>query len=203
MNEQSIYKKIRKIPFFFLLLVLSGMVISLSACLMSVGNTKVITVETYNLKQSTYHRVKLGENSFLTGAEGRLHWRVVSYKEAFLIALVKPVGGITVFDYCYFLLVAFVLFKTLNRVNEHSVFSDKFAGGFQVMIYLVIYYPFFMFIGDYVAGLCLKALTKGQFTAPANFSGMFKYTFAVILMIWLMPIINKAVSLQKEQELTV
>ena len=179
------------------------MALSLSRCLMSVGKTKVISVETHHLKPSNYHRVELGENSFQTGTEGTLHWKVASYKEAFLIALVKPLGGIRVFDFGYLLLVAFVLFKILNGVNESGVFSDKFASGFDVMIYLVMCYPFFMFIGDYVAGLSLQALTQGQFTVPFNFSGVFKYTFALILMIWLRPIISKAVFLQKEQDLTV
>lgn len=78
MKEKPLYRQIKAIPFIFLLIVLTGTIISLYYTIHSIDRTKILNVSVRGLKEKTIKHVTLGENFFTAGYEGQLYWKFTS-----------------------------------------------------------------------------------------------------------------------------
>lgn len=196
-------KSIQRIPIIFLLIVVSYFVISVLACISSVGETKILNVNVLNLSSKTYQTVDIGKNSFQTGTEGRLFWKVKSLKEAFLVGLANRNDAGNFYDILYLLILDLILFIMFFKVKEDSVFSDRIILGLKLLGCSVLVYAFINLISYKIAGRSVELLTNRQFTTQFRQDNIPKYLFLCYLIWFIAPLIKKGISLQQEQDLTI
>lgn len=202
METKPFYKQIKKIPFIFLFIVLSGLILSVCYCVGSIGETRGLHVNTRGLKVKTVKHLYVDDNLFSVGYEGELYFRINTLKEAFLVALTSD-APINFYDLLYFLIIDVILFIMVYRVNEEVIFSDQLSNGIKLLGYSVILYPGIILLGNYISKCSIEELTHGQFTSQYRNLGVTKYLYISYLILFCMPIIQKAINLEKEQSLTV
>lgn len=201
MTTKSFFKRTKSIPIGFLLLILVFGIMHIYRTIGYVGDKCTLEVETYNLKEKTYKEVAIGENKFTTGSEGKLRWRVKDVKEAFLVSLVDR--NTWFYDLFYFLLIDIALFIMMYRINEDAVFSDQLFKGVTVLLYVIMFYPFFGVIANQINERIIQELTDNQFTSQYQRFSATKFQLLIFLMIIMLPMVQKVINLQKEQDLTI
>lgn len=202
MQNPSI-KSVRRIPFIFLVLILAYLFISGLECITSVGETKILDVDITTNDFKTYKSVKLGENSFQTGTEGRLYWKVKNVNEAFLIALANRNAVGNFYDLLYLLILDVILFIMFFKVKENNVFSNRVLLGLQLIGYSLLIYCFINFFSYEMACTSIQQLTDNKFTAQFRHDNIPKYLILCYLILFTIPFVKKGISLQQEQELTI
>ncbi|MGF1924045.1 MAG: hypothetical protein ACQUHE_07685, partial [Bacteroidia bacterium] len=146
---------------------------------------------------------EVGENSFTTGIDGTLHWKVNHLKEAFLVGLADGDRLVSYYDILYFLLLDVALFYMVSKMNEGTVFSQQVALGFKTVLYCLVSYPLVPLIDNHFSGECIKELTGYKFTSQFLAFGIGKFQLIIYLVIFLYPFLRKAVKTEEENELTV
>ena len=203
MQPKPLIKQIKRIPYFFLLLILFSATFKIAHDINSVGKTTFLDVRTFNLKEKTFKEVELGENSFTTGMEGVLRWKVKDLKEAFLVGLADRDRLISYYDILYLLLLDAGLFFMIYRMNEETIFSEQLSTGLKVVLYCIMFYPFATMIGNYYSNQFIQELTNNQFKGQYENFSISKFQILFYLMIFMYPFLQKAINLQKEQDLTI
>ncbi|MES2448854.1 MAG: hypothetical protein V4546_16840 [Bacteroidota bacterium] len=156
-----------------------------------------------NFKTKTYKRIDVGENSFQTGSEGRLFWKVRNLKEAFLISASDKDEVTNFYDLTYLFILNIALFIMVYRMDENSVFSNQVVIGMKAIAYSVLIYSFINVVSYKIIGYSIECLTEGQFTSQFRHFNIPKYLVITYLILFLTSFISKGKSLQKEQELTI
>jgi hypothetical protein len=185
----------------FLLFAYFGL--SILMCVTSLHKTKIIDVQTKNLKENTYNRVEIGKNAFLTGSEGQLHWKVDTMSDAFLVGFSNVDGVGNFYDLFYFLFVVIAIFFMVRRLTEETIFSDHVIEYFNVFGYLIILYPIMGLISYKISAACIEELTGGKFTSQLGNTNLVKYIMIAFLLRLIVLFFKKAKSLQQENELTI
>lgn len=203
MPERPLYKQIRRIPYIFLVLILISASIKVVSDWKSIGKTRLIEVTRGALKERTYRSVDLGENSFVTGMEGTLYWKVNNIREAFLVGMADGDRVISYFDVFYLLLLDICLFVMVARVNEETIFSDQLETGLKAILYCVMFYPFVGMIEGYYCSKFIQELTNNQFNAQYENFSISKFQIIFYLLLFMFPFVKRAINLQKQQNLTI
>ena len=169
----------------------------------STGRTRLLDVSINNLKEKTYKQVEIGENSFTTRMEGTLYWEVKDLKEAMLVGFADGDRLMSYYDILYFLCIDGVLFFMVYGMNDETIFSERLSIGLKIVLYCVMLYPFVMMIGDYYSSQAIQELTNNQFKGQYKNFGVGKFQLIMYLMIFMLPLVKKAINLQKDQNLTI
>ncbi len=201
--SKPLIKQIKRIPFIFLVLVLLSATIKIISDVNSIGRTRLLEVRIGNLKERTYKSVELGENSFITGMEGTLHWKVKNLKESFLVGMIDGDRVISYYDILYFLLLDAGLFFMIFRMSDETVFSEQLSAGLKIVFYCIMFYPFVTMIGSYCNNQLVQELTDNQFKGQFEDFSIAKFQLIMYLLIFMYPFLQKAIKLQKEQNLTI
>jgi len=202
MQNPSI-KSVRRIPFIFFLLILVYSFISIFECITSVGETKILDVNIATGDFKTYKSIDLGENSFQTGTEGRLYWKVKNINEAFLVAVANRNSVGNFYDLLYLWILDIILFIMFFNVQENNVFSGRVVLGLRLVGYSFLIYSFINLLSYEMACKSIEQLTDNKFTAQFRHDNIPKYLIFCYLIIFIIPFIKKGISLQQEQELTI
>jgi len=72
METKPLIRQIKRIPIFFLVLILFFAAFKIIHDVKAIGGTITLDVSIMNLKERTYKSVEFGENSFTTGMNGTL-----------------------------------------------------------------------------------------------------------------------------------
>jgi hypothetical protein len=203
MRKGPSVKSIKLIPVIFLCMVLANLVISISACVRSIGHTQILDVYSFNTGKKTYQIVEIGKNNFQTGTEGKLYWKIKNLKEAFLVALADRDKSTNFYDVFYLLILDIALFVMVFRIKDETVFSDQVLWGLRLIAGSVIFYPIINLMSYRLSSQCIEELTNGKFTAQLTKSNTFMFLIITYLLIFMAPFIKKAINLQKEQNLTI
>ena len=203
MQPKPLIKQIKIIPLIFLVVVLIFASFKFVSDWKSIGRTRLLDVSINNLKEKTYKQVEIGENSFTTGMEGTLYWKVKDLKEAMLVGFADGDRLMSYYDVFYFLCIDGILFFMVYGMNDETIFSERLSLGLKIVLYCTILYPFVMMIGDYYSSQAIQELTNNQFTGQYKNFGIGKFQLIMYLMIFMLPFLKKAIDLQKEQNLTV
>ena len=190
-------------PFIFLAMILVVTTFKMVPDVKSVGKIRLLEVRVVHLKEKTYKTVELGENYFITGMEGQLYWKVKNIREAFLVGMADRNSLISYFDVLYFLLLDACLFFMIYRMNDETIFSEKLSIGLKAVLFCIILYPFVTLIANHYSSKFIQELTNNQFQAQYEYFSANKYQLIIYLLIFMYPFLQKAVNLQKEQDLTV
>ncbi len=203
MQPKPLIKQIKRIPFIFLALILVSASFKFVSDWRSIGSTRLLEVRISDLKERTYKRVELGENSFTTGMEGQLYWKVRNSREAFLVGMADRDRLISYFDVLYFLLLDACLFFMVYRMNEETIFSEQIGVGLKVVIFCIIFYPIITLMGNYLSDLSVQKLTGYKFRSQHQSFSASKFQLISYLLVFMYPFLQKAINLQKEQDLTI
>lgn len=202
-NKKSLHQQIKLIPIYLLIFITLSLCMHIFASFAAIGKTKILAVDAQHLKARTYHRVKIGENSFQTGTEGRLHWKVKDLEEAFLVGLANQEGVLNYYDLFYFLILDIALFIMLAKVSEERVFTAQLIFGLYLISYSIIFYAFIVLLGQFISGWSIERLTHGMFTSQSSTLNISKYLFLAFLLFFMVPLVRKGIELQNENELTI
>jgi len=204
MTHAPLLKQIKRIPYFFLLIILANLAISFSAIYSSIGKVQIVGVNVKNLKTKTSQQIDINDNnSFHIGFEGRLHWKVKNAKEAFLIAIADRERSTNFYDLTYLLILNIALFVMVYKINEKSIFSSQLYWGLRLIAASVMLYPFIQLMSYKIAGHSIEVLTDGQFTATLKKSNIVMYLILTYLLLFLAPFVKKAIDYQTEKNLTI
>jgi len=203
MKSKPLYKQIKNIPFLFLSIILINATFSLIYFFSSVHQTRILNVEVKKLNIRTYKSLSVGENNFVTGSDGKLYWKVKNYNEAALVFAANHSGTLNLYDQLYLLLLNILLFIMVHKIKEDAIFSNQVKRGLRLIISSVMLYPFISLLGYMLSGYCIEKLTGGQFTVQYKKSNITMFLFIAYLLIFMLPFIRKAVTLQEDQNLTI
>lgn len=197
------FKRIKRIPIALLILIGINVAMCVFICFNSIGKVKIIDVHTKQLKANTYQQIKINENRFQTGTEGKLYWKVKNLKEAVLIVLADRNHPFNLYDLFYLVVLDIALFIMVYRMKEDSVFSDQVVLGLKTIAYAVILYPAIILLSYHFSAFGVEELTQAQFTANTEDFNVPKYLVIAYLIIFMIPFIEKGIRLQQEQNLTI
>ena len=203
MTNAPLLKQIKTMPYIFLLIIIANLVISFSAIYSSIGKVQIVAVNVEALKTKTSQQIAISTNSFHTGFEGRLFWKVKNVKEAFLVAVADREHSTNFYDLTYLLILNIALFVMVHKINEKSIFSSQLFWGLRLIAASVMLYPFIQLLAYKIAGHSIETLTNGQFTAPLKNSNVFMYLILTYLLLFLAPFMKKAIDYQNEKNLTI
>ena len=172
-------------------------------CFENIGSS--ISIEAELVYVDKYIPTKVGKegNLFTSGKVGRLEWNVKNFKEAVLVNLANTNEMFSLFDLLYMLAINLVLFITVNKMTEESIYSDQTINGFKLILYLIVLAPIYGFITNMISGYILKNLTNNQITSPLRAFGGGKVWIGIFFIQVIPLIFKKGKSLQQEQELTI
>ena len=158
-------KRIKRLPYYMLGMVILYFSLFLLKCYTEVGGYTSIPVNVYQLKERTYKTIELGNNSFQTGTEGRLRWKVNSFKESFLIEVANPYAIFKLTELIFLLLLVMVVFISVSGLNEHTDIRKQVSRFIYILAYLIVLYPGLLLLNVKISEGIIKNLTNNQFTS--------------------------------------
>lgn len=212
-------KRIKRLPYFLLVMVIVCFTLFALKCYTQIGSYTTIPVNVYQLNERTYKTIELGHNSFQTGTEGRLRWKVDSFKESFLIEVTNPNAIFKLTELIFLFLFLIVVFVSVADLKENTDIRKHVSRFIFILAYLVIFYPGLLLLNAKISDDIIKNLTNNQFTSSHIEFAIVKYAIINSILIIIASVINskdksnktilipsflnKAKSLQQDQDLTI
>ena len=154
-------------------------------------------------RDNTFNELLVKGNKLYLGWEGEIYWKPKDLKEAILVNLANTNELFKFYDLFYLLIINIVLFITVKRMTEETVFSESAIKGFQIILYLLAFSPFM----DVITNMCnqyfMEQLTHNELTAPLLPFAGFRMMLSVSFVGAITFLFRKGVLLQQEQDLTI
>ncbi|WP_316765581.1 hypothetical protein [Pedobacter frigiditerrae] len=204
MRKGPSLKSIKRIPLLIFVLIFAYFLMTLVFCYGNIGrNVRVEAKILYGVTGKN-PQVDIGGNKFNRGYEGMLYWKVKNFKEAVFLNFANSKEILRFYDLIYMLILNIVVFIIVNRMTEDTIFSSFTENGFKVIIFIIIFSPFFDVLIYFISRYFIKELTDNQLTAVSMPSFSYLRIMVSIFLINLIPLlIKKGQSLQQENELTI
>lgn len=197
-------KVLRRLPitiFGFLIFMLGLMAIQSQA---DRNRTVTINARRNHLPFKTYQRVELGENTFITGLEGRVYWKPKSFKEAFILKnIIDTKSSFNLFDIFYLLVLNCVFFWMLYDIKQENFFNNKVLKGIRIIGILVVLYGAMGIMRSAVSDYYLKDITRGQFESADSSFSLTPYLIVMFFFQAIPIFIRRAKKIQQEHEYTI
>lgn len=203
MRKAPSLKQIKRVPKVIFALIITFFLMNLFLCYATIDHNVSIDSALKYGGEKTIAKVDVYGNNFITGTNGRVNWTVINFKEAILINLTNTNNLFSFYDLFYLLVINCVLFLSVNKMNEDTVFSVKTIRGFEIILYLIVFYPLFDFSTNIMSKFILEKLTNNVLTVPLHAFGYFKVLIGLSFVRLIPLVIRKGESLQKEQDLTI
>jgi len=163
---------------------------------------KVIGIEVYNRSDTkTYKNSTVGNNTYVTGNEGTLHYKTTNFGD---VLLFKQIGNQTIVDYFFFLAIGFIVFISIRRVTDKKVFSEKIINTFGYIGFLLFAFPI---VNSYFRSLIVERLllkrTNNMFELAGISTLNANYLAAVFMILMFLYFLNRGNQLQQDQDLTI
>lgn len=153
---------------------------------------------------NTYSKVNVNGNDFVTGYEGEVRWKVNNINEAILINLCNDKAIISFYDLFFMLIINTMLFFTIRKMKEDTIYSDETINGFKFIIFLLVLYPALMTVVNLsISRSILEQITDNKLTLPIKYFSYAKVLLSIFLVQLIPLFIKKGQSLQQENELTI
>jgi hypothetical protein len=102
------------------------------------------------------------------------------------------------------LIINTILFLTIKKMKEDTIYSDETINGFKRMIFLLVLYPAIMAIVNLsISRSIIEQLTDNKLTLPIKYFSYAKVLLSIFLVQLIPLFIKKGQSLQQEQDLTI
>lgn len=197
-------KQIKRIPTIMFVLIFAYFLMALLFCYGNIGRQVRLEATILYGVTGKNPQVDIGENRFNRGYEGMLYWKVKDFKEAVFLNFANSKELMRFYDLIYMLILNIVVFITVNRMKEDTVFSSFTENGFKLIIFIIIFSPVFDVFIYLTSRYFIKELTDNQFTGGSMPSFSYLRIIVSIFLINLIPLlIKKGKSLQLEQDLTI
>ena len=203
MRNAPSLKKIKRIPLITFILLSFYFLFTLYMCYENIGSSISIEAKLVNSEKHIQTNVGKIGNLFTSGIEGRLNWKVENFSEGILVNLANTNEMFSIYDLLYMFVINLVLFITVKRMTEETIYSNQTINGFKMILYLIVLAPLYGFFTNMISAHILKDLTNNQVTSPLKAFGAFKVWIGIFFIQIIPLIFKKGKSLQKEQELTI
>ncbi|RZL46589.1 MAG: hypothetical protein EOP00_14560 [Pedobacter sp.] len=203
MRNAPSLKQIKRIPLITLILLSFYFLLTLFMCFENIGGS--VSIEAELVYGDKFVSTKVGKegNLFTSGRVGRLAWKIKNFKEAVLVNLANTDEMFSLFDLLYMFSINLVLFITVKKMTEETIYSNDAINGFKLILYLIVLAPLYNFITNMISGYILKDLTHNQVTSPLKAFGALKVWIGIFFVQIIPLIFKKGKSLQQEQDLTI
>jgi hypothetical protein len=144
-------------------------------------------------------------NSFSSGDRGILTWNPRSFKEALILDTVNEGGldGIDIFHVTLFFLYVIAFYLMMRGSGKNLVFSNKIYYGFLFIVFMIAISGLLESYKSRFVSQYIQNITNGQFKLqPAYFPKMYYYVVGMMLF-FILKYPQKAIELQKDQDLTI
>ena len=198
-EPEKILRKLPTVIFVYLIFMFGLCVIR------SFGDTQIILdVRTKQLPVKTYTRIELGENTFITGLDGKVYWKAKSFKEAFILRNIVDVNSVTsLLNILYFFILNCILYWMVYDIKQENFFNSKVVKGIRIIGIMIVLFGVFELLKSAVSDYFLNEITRGQFRAPRAHPSMISY-FIIAMFLQAIPVfIMKAQKNQQDQEYTI
>jgi len=204
MKDSSI-KYIRRAPIVIFIFIIIMVAFSSIMCFRDVSKVVIFKARvSRNFPERTYNRVKLGENTFITGMVGDVHWYPKSFKEAYILTnIVKENTPCSVIDMAYLLLFDIILFWMVFDIKEGDVFGPKAVRGLRLFSLLIGLWMGRGFLHFVISNYFLADITNGQLSAAYPDFSIMPYLGFALFFQQLFNFFLKARRIEREQELTI
>jgi hypothetical protein len=167
-----------------------------------VSDNKVVLLEAYNNSDiRTYKHFETNGHSFVTGTKGMLHFKAQNF---FDYLILQRVAGKSIIDCLFYLLIGYLIFRSVQKITDERSFSDKLLRTFGTIGLLLFVFPVLRgWLDIIIAEPLLKTRTNNMFELVSNSPFETDYIIAVSIILMLLYFLKKGKQLQEEQELTI
>ncbi|RZK53885.1 MAG: hypothetical protein EOO91_16870 [Pedobacter sp.] len=204
MRKGPSLKQIKRIPLLIFALIFAYFLLNLIMCYSTVNKHIKINARLKYGVGNTYSKIEIQGNDFVTGYDGEVRWKINNLKEAILINLCNDKAIISFYDLFFMLIINTVLFFTIKKMKEDSIYSDETINGVKFIAFLLVLYPAIMAVVNLsISRWILEELTENKLTLSIK-SFSYAKVLVSIFLVQLIPLfIKKGQSLQQENELTI
>jgi hypothetical protein len=167
-----------------------------------ISDNKVVVLEAYNNSNiRTYKNFETNGHSFVTGTKGMLHFKAQNF---FDYLVLQRVAGKSIIDCLFYLLLGYLIFRSVQKITDERSFSDKLLRTFGTIGLLLFVFPVLRgWVDIIIAEPLLKRRTNNMFELVSSSPFETDYIIAVSIILMLLYFLKRGKQLQEEQELTI
>ncbi|WP_316783556.1 hypothetical protein [Pedobacter frigiditerrae] len=204
MRKGPSLKQIKRIPLLIFALIIAYFFINLLLCYRTVDKHVLINARLKYGVGKTYSKVNINGNDFVTGYDGEVRWKINNLSEALLINLCNDKAIISFYDLFFMLIINTILFFTIKKMKEDTIYSNETINGVKQMIFLLVLYPAIMTVVNLsISRWILEQITDNKLTLPIKYFSYANVLLSIFLVQLIPLFIKKGQSLQQENELTI